>query len=191
MLTSLEYREYVVDELDRGLKLLAPQRTERTVRNARTALIRALADTPLGSGLGLVRLESDGKRVTGLVKLPVRYGGAPMAAVAYAVLDWAARQQLGSAALETLAAEEGPGPVLHMSEGTLERYLLDIDGAFRGRVLSYSRTANLNEVYFKREVTSLDVLASHYLRERQRLEWPQALAQAQEEVAKISACERQ
>jgi len=105
-----------------------------------------------------------------------------MAVVAYALLDWARGEQLGSAALESLAAPGGPGPILHMSEGALERYLIEVDGAFRGRVLSYIRTAGLNEAYFKAEVTPLQVLASHYVRQSEGLEWPQALERAEREV---------
>jgi hypothetical protein len=166
---------------------VAPEASASTVRNARTALLRALEDTPLGRDLGLVRLESDGRRITGLTKLPVRYGGAPMAAVAYAVLDWARAEELRSAALESLAAADGPGPILHMSEGVLERYVMEIDSAYRGQVLRYARTAGLNEVYLEQEVTPLQVLASHYLHERDGLEWPEALAKAAEEVREDAA----
>jgi len=182
ILGSLGYRRYDTEDIDRELAARAPGRSQQTIRNARQSLIKALEDTPLGQELGLVRLESDGKRVTGLVKLPVRHGAAPMAAVAYAILDWATREQARSAALESLAASDGPGAVLHMSEGVLERYLLEIDGAFRGRVLTYSRTAGLNEAYFKPEVAPLQVLAAHYIRERDGLEWPEALTRAEQEV---------
>jgi hypothetical protein len=187
LLGSLEYRGYTSEEVDGVLRDVASGRSQQTIRNARQSLMKALADTPLGTELGLVQIESDGKRITGLVKLPVRHGTAPMAAVAYALLDWASREQVRSAALETLASSDGPGAILHMSEGALERYLLEIDGAFRGRVMTYSRTAGLNEAYFKPEVTPLQVLASHYLREREGLEWPEALVRAQHEVEASSA----
>lgn len=181
-ISAVEYGLVTVARLDGVLGAIAPDASSSTVKNARTALLRALEDTPLGRDLGLVRLESDGRRVTGLTKLSVRYGGAPMAAVAYALLDWARSEGLRSAPLESLAAADGPGPILHMSEGALERYVMEIDGAFRGRVLSYERTAGLNEVYLKQEVTPLQVLASHYLRERDGLEWAEALTKAAEEV---------
>lgn len=170
-------------QVDDALKRAAPDASEATIRNARTAVFRTLEDTPLGRELGLVELHSDGRRVTGLTKLPMRYGSAPLAAVAYAVLDWARREGMSSASLETLAGPHGPGPVLHMSEGVLERYLVDIDGAFRGRALSYSRTAGLNEAYIKGEVAPLQVLAAHYIHAREGLAWPEALERACGEVA--------
>jgi len=145
-------------------------------------VIRALDETPLGRELGLVELESDGRRVVGLKKLAVRYGQAPMAAVAYALLDWARREEMPSAGLESLVAPGSPGQALHMSEGVLERYLIEIDGAFRGRVLSYSRTAGLNEAYFRPEVTPLQVLTSHYIRAREDVPWTEALDRAQAET---------
>lgn len=172
-----------VSEIDDSIRSLAPSLSDRTVTSARRSLVKALEDTPLGRELGLVELHSDGRRVTGLTKLPVRHGGAPLAAVAYAMLDWARREGMTSAALETLAGPHGPGPVLHMSEGVLERYLVEIDGAFRGRVLSYSRTAGLNEAYIKDEVTPLQVLAAHYIHTREGLAWPEALERACGEVA--------
>jgi len=176
--------------IEAALAHQAPGLSSRTIKNARTALIRALEDTPLGQDLGLVRLEREGRRVTGLTKLPVRHGQAPMAAVAYALLDWSRREELPSAALESLAAAHGPGPVLHMSAGVLERYLIDIDGAFRGRVLTYSRTAGLDEAYFKHDVTPLQVLVSHYLHVQQELAWLAALDRAQEEVGGEDEAER-
>lgn len=182
VLSRLEYRAYTVSEIDQQIGRLSPGSSVRTVSSARRALVNALSKTPFSYVLRLVRVESDGRRITGLTKLPVRYGHAPMPAVAYALLDWARREDLSSAPLESLAAPGGPGPILHMSEGALERYVMDIDGAFRGRVLSYSRTAGLNEIYFKREVTPLQVLASHYLRERDDLQWAKALDRAVEEV---------
>lgn len=181
-ISGLEYGVASCGRLDQEIGQSAPSASAVTLRNARTSVLRALEGTPLGHELGLVRLESDGRRVTGLTKLPVRHGGAPLAAVAYAFVDWARREELSSAPLESLAASDGPGPILHMSEGALERYAMDIDGAFRGRVLSYGRTAGLNEVYFKREFTALQVLASHYVRERDDVEWTDALARAVEEV---------
>ena len=69
-----------------------------------------------------------------------------------------------------------------MSEGALERYLIEIDGAYRGRVLRYSRTANLNEAYLRDDVTPLQVLVTHYLHEQEGLDWPDALHRATEEV---------
>lgn len=184
---AMGFRAYDTQEIDELVRERAREVSPRTIRSARLSVLNVLSDTPLGQELGLVRLESDGKRVTGLVKLPVRYGTAPMAAVAYALLDWAEREQVRSAALETLAAPDGPGAILHMSEGVLERYLLDIDGAFRGRVLTYSRTAGLNEAYFKREVTPLQVLAAHYIRQRDGVDWPEALARAEQEVTDTCA----
>lgn len=183
ILSQLAYVVHRVEDIDAALMELAPGRSARTIRNARIALVKTLEQTPLGSELGIVSLEVEGGRVTGLEKLRVRHhGDAPMVVVAYALLDWAKGEQLGSAALESLAAPGGPGPILHMSEGALERYLIEVDGAFRGRVLSYSRTAGLNEAYFKTGVTPLQVLASHYLREREGVEWLEALERAQEEV---------
>ena len=66
-----------------------------------------------------MRLEIEGDKVTGLTKLPVRQGQAPMAAVGYAVLDWARREQLSSVAPDesggggragTHSAHVGGGP---------------------------------------------------------------------------------
>jgi len=151
-------------------------------------VVNTLLYTPLGR-LGLIELVQEGARVTEVRKLRVRHGQAPMAAVAYALLDWAAREEMSSASLETLAGPEGPGPILHMSEGALERYLLDIHGAFRGAVLTYSRTAGLNEARFKEGITPLQVLASHYLHEQEGLSWPEALERAKEEVERISGAQ--
>ena len=59
---------------------------------------------------------------------------------------------------------------------------MEIDGAYRGQVLRYSRTAGLDQAYFKSEVSPLQVLASHYLHVQEKLDWPAALQRAQEEV---------
>lgn len=182
MLAHLEFKSHPVDVISQRLTTEFPQSAERTRDNARQAIFRAIADTPIGQELGLFRLDSDGKKTTGLTKLPVRYGQAPMAAVGYAILDWARREELSSVGLTSLAAPDGPGPILHMSEGALERYLIELDGAYRGRVLTYSRTANLNEAYLRAEVTPLQVLASHYLHEQEGLDWLAALDRAIEEV---------
>lgn len=182
ILAHLEFQYHSVDDVSQELATEFPQSAERTRGNARQAVFKALADSPIGQELGLFRVEGDGKKTTGLTKLPVRHGQAPMAAVGYAILDWARREELSSVGLTSLAAPDGPGPILHMSEGALERYLIELDGAYRGRVLSYSRTANLNEAYFRAEVTPLQVLASHYLHEQEGLDWPEALDRAAEEV---------
>ncbi|MGD9497427.1 MAG: DUF4007 family protein [Armatimonadota bacterium] len=176
---------HVIEEIDATIQRIAPQASRVTIANARKALIRALDETPLGRELGLVELHSDGRRITGLTKLAVRHGQAPMAAVAYALLDWSEREQMPSASLESLVAPGSPGRAFHMSEGAMERYLMEIDGAFRGRVLSYSRTAGLNEAYFKRDVTPLQVLASHYLHARDGLPWTDALDRAQAETGAL------
>ncbi len=174
-------------DIEGALHATAPGASARTIKNARIALVRALEETPLGGEMRLVQVERDGQRVTGLTKLPVRHGQAPMAAVAYALLDWSHREEMPSAALESLAAHGGPGPVLHMSEGALERYLTQIDGAFRSRVLSYSRTAGLNEAYFKHDVTPLQVLVSHYIHAREDMAWTEALDRAQREMGSEDA----
>lgn len=181
-LTRLPYQYCSVADFEASLSALAPEASARTVKNARTSVFRTLEDTPIGQQLGLFRLDGDSKSVTGLTKLPVRQGQAPMAAVAYVVLDWARREQLSSVGLTSLAAADGPGPILHMSEGALERYLIEIDGAYRGKVLSYSRTANLNEAYLRDDVTPLQVLTTHYLHEQEGLDWAEALRRAAEEV---------
>lgn len=181
-LTRLPYQFVTPADIEAALSQLAPQTSARTLKNARVSVVRTLDDTPIGQELGLFRVETEGKKTTGLTKLPVRHGQAPMAAVGYAILDWARREELSSVGLTSLAAPDGPGPILHMSEGALERYLIELDGAYRGRVLSYSRTANLNEAYFRAEVTPLQVLTSHYLHDQEGLEWPEALDRAAEEV---------
>lgn len=188
-LKSLRPGSNALKVIEETIKASAPHVSDRTVGNARLALMRALADTPLGQKLGLVQLECEGELVTGLRKLAVRHGQAPMAAVAYALLDWARREETGSAALETLAGPDGPGAVLHMSPGVLERYLVDIDGAFGGRVLSYSRTAGLSEAYFKPEVTPLQVLVSHYIyvQKPDGRPWTKALDLAKQEVGSEDA----
>jgi hypothetical protein len=181
-LTRLPNQFATLADIEGQLASIAPGTSSSTLKNARVSVVRTLDDTPLGQQLGLFRLEGDGKKVTGLTKLPVRHGQAPMAAVGYAILDWARREKLSSVGLTSLAAPDGPGPILHMSEGVLERYLIDLDGAYRGRVLTYSRTADLNEAYFRPGVTPLQVLASHYLHEQEGLDWPEALCRAAEEV---------
>ncbi|MCX7600304.1 MAG: DUF4007 family protein [Armatimonadetes bacterium] len=181
LLAHLEYRTYTLAELDEAVQGLAEDCSPRTARNARLSLVKALEDTPLGQQLGIVRLESDGKKMTGLTKLAVRHGQAPTGAVGYALADWARRRRMTSAALETLAARGGPGGALHMSAGVLERYLLEIDAAFGGQVLTYSLTAGLNETYFK-EVSPLQILAAHYLRQRGDLGWREAFQEAAREL---------
>lgn len=181
-LAWLPYQFVTFADIEAALSQLAPQTSARTLKNARLSVVRTLDDTPIGQQLGLFRVETEGNKTTGLTKLPVRHGQAPMAAVGYAILDWARREGLSSVGLTSLAAPDGPGPILHMSEGALERYLIEIDGAYRGRVLTYSRTANLNEAYIRAEVTPLQVLASHYLHEQEGLDWPEALDRATEEV---------
>jgi len=177
--------KYSLEEIDAELHKLAEDVSQRTVHNARRALVSALAQTPLGQHLGLVHLESDGRRIIEITKLPIRYGDVPLAAVGYALTDWARRAQTSGAALASLAAPDGPGPVLHMSEGVLERYLMDIDGAYKGRVLRYSRTAGLDQAYFQAGVKPLHVLASHYINAQEGLDWPEALQRAQEEVTAL------
>lgn len=172
-----------VTAIESALQAAAPEVSDRTIKNARAALMRALEDTPLGQELGIVHIEYDGERLNGLTKLTVRHGQVPMAAVAYALTDWSIRESMPSAALDSLAAAAGPGPVLHMSEGAIERYLTEIDGAFRGQVLSYSRTAGLNEGYFRQEILPLQLLLSHYMCAREGLAWTEALARAREELA--------
>lgn len=186
VLEALVLGEHSVEDIDAAVRRMAPEASPGTVGNARQALIRALDETPLGRDLGLVELQSDGRRVTGLTKLAVRHGQVPMAAVAYALLDWSDREQMPSAALESLVAPGSPGRALHMSEGAMERYLIEIDGAFRSQVLSYSRTAGLNEAYFRPEVTPLQVLASHYLRARDDLSWTEALDRARAETGALN-----
>lgn len=186
VVAALETGEHSVEDIDAAVHRMAPEASPVTVGNARKALIRALDETPLGRDLGLVEPQSDGRRVTGLTKLAVRHGQVPMATVAYALLDWSDREQMPSAALESLVAPGSPGRALHMSEGAMERYLIEIDGAFRSRVLSYSRTAGLNEAYFRPEVTPLQVLASHYLRARDDLSWTEALDRARAETGALN-----
>ncbi len=181
-LSMLASGDHTIEDMDAALQQIASEASPTTIKNARKALVRALEGTPVGRELGLVELESDGRRVVGLKKLAVRYGQAPMAAVAYALLDWARREEMPSAALESLVAPGSPGQALHMSEGVLERYLIEIDGAFRGRVLSYSRTAGLNEAYFRPDVTPLQVLKAHYIQAREDLPWTEALDRAQAET---------
>lgn len=187
VLSRLPQGRHEVSHIEQALQQLSPEASVSTIKNARLALMAALAGEPIREKLGLVELEYKGKRVSGLRKLAVRHGQAPMAAVAYALLDWARREETGSAALETLAGPDGPGAVLHMSPGVLERYLVDIDGAFGGRVLSYSRTAGLSEAYFKPEVTPLQVLVSHYIQKRDGCPWPEALDRAKQEVGSEDA----
>jgi len=182
ILSGIPAGKYDLGEIDAELHKLAAGISQRTVHNARKALVNALAQTPLGQRLGLVELESDGRRIVAITKLPVRHGQVPLAAVAYALLEWACRNDTSGAALETLASPGGPGPVLHMSEGVLERYLMDIDGAYEGRVLRYSRTAGLDQVYFQGGMDPLYVLASHYIHAQQGLDWPDALQRGTEEV---------
>lgn len=172
-----------VTAIEGALQAAAPKVSDRTIKNARAALMRALEDTPLGQELGIVQLDYDGQRLNGLTKLAVRHGQVPMAAVAYALTDWSMRESMPSAALDSLAATAGPGPVLHMSEGAIERYLTEIDGAFRGQVLSYSRTAGLNEAYFRQDILPLQLLLSHYMCAREGLASTEALARAREELA--------
>lgn len=181
-LTRLAYQFATLADIEAVLSQIAPETSLRTLKNARVSVVRTLDGTPIGQQLGLFRVETEGKSTIGVTKLPVRHGQAPMAAVGYAILDWARREELSSVGLSSLAAPDGPGPILHMSEGALERYLIELDGAYRGRVLSYSRTANLNEVYFRADVTPLQVLASHYLHEQEGLDWPEALDRAAEEA---------
>lgn len=171
-----------IDALDRALAARVSRVSERTIRNARLAAVRALVDTPLGQRLGLVEWEEERGRVVALIGRRVHHGEIPLAAVGYAVLDWARREGASGAALEVLAAEGGPGPVLHLGVGDLERYLMDLHSDFGGQVLTYSRTADLDQAYFRSEVTPLQVLAAHYLRERENLSWAQALDRARQEV---------
>ncbi|MBC7287761.1 MAG: hypothetical protein H5T86_06900 [Armatimonadetes bacterium] len=136
----------------------------------------------MGQQLGIVALVFEGDRVTAVEKRPVRYGQAPIAAVAYALAEWAVRENIASAALETLVSVDGPGAVLHMGEGVMERYLMGIHGAFEGEVLSYSRTADLDEAYFKTDVAPLAVLAAGYLAEMESLPLRDAFERAKQEV---------
>jgi hypothetical protein len=181
-LAALEYASISADEVESALRALASDVSERTVRNARVSLFSALDQTPLGQRLGLFELVRDNRRILAINKLRVRHGTAPMAAIAYALLDWARQEETTAAGIERLAGPGGPGPILHLSEGDLERYLMDIDASFGGRVLKYARTASLDTAYFKEEVTPLQVLAAHYMQAQQRLGWSEALECAQQEV---------
>ncbi len=169
-------------ELEEQLLRLAPGLSERAVSKGRQAVVTTLLSTPLGQRLGLVEWEEERGRVVALIGRRVHHGEIPLAAVGYAVLDWARREGASGAALEVLAAEGGPGPVLHLGVGDLERYLMDLHSDFGGQVLTYSRTADLDQAYFRSEVTPLQVLAAHYLRERENLSWAQALDRARQEV---------
>lgn len=181
LLGSLPDGLHEIEAVDRALAAERPDVSPHTISNARAALVLALDQTPLGQSLGLVQLQSDERRVVALDKLRISHGQAPMAAVAYALLDWAQRNGTSGAALESLANHGGPGPILHMSDGVIERYLMDIHHSYDGRVLSYSRTAGLDQASFRADVDPLHVLASHYLHEREGLSWTAALEKAQQE----------
>lgn len=182
LLVILRCSVYTIAELDKILQEMFPDLSIITLQNARTSLIRTLIDTPLGKEMGLFRVEKIGNKVQSLSKLPIRYGQAPLGVVGYAVVDWMQRRGFRSVSLETLSAPEGVGPILHMSAGVLERYLLDLENTFRGRVLSYSRTASLNEVYLAPDITPLPLLISHYIHEQEGLPWHEALERAIQEV---------
>ncbi len=182
LLVILRYSAYTIAELDKILQEMFPDLSIRTLRNARQSVLRTLADTPLGNEIGIFKLEKIGGNEQSLSKLPIRYGQVPLGVVGYAVVDWMQRRGFRSVSLETLSAPEGVGPILHMSAGVLERYLLDLENTFRGRVLSYSRTASLNEVYLAPAITPLPLLVSQYIHEQAGLPWFEALERAMQEV---------
>lgn len=178
ILCDLPYGEHSAATLEAALQAAHPSVSAVTVRNARNALVKALQQTPLGSELGIVSIRTGGDSDIVLVKQRVRHEQAPLAAVAYALLDWTQRESVTSASLETLAAPRGPGGRLHMSEGALERYLMDIAATMGHEVLWYSRTSGLNEAYFGRGAPAIAVLRAHFLQRAAEppLSWGEALA---------------
>ncbi len=159
-----------------------PYPSARTYRNARLAVILALRQTPLGNDLGLVQLEYSGNKVIGFEKCQVRHPNAPLAGITYGILAWVQRHGASGASLDELLADGAPGAALQLTAGELERYLMDIHTSFAGRVLTYSRTAGLDQAYFREDVTARAVYVAHFVRRAEGLSWPDALAKALAEV---------
>ena len=162
LLAVLPMRTFALDDLDHELRALAGQCSDHTILNARRSVISALFQTPVGTDLGLVRLVEEGRRVVALEKLQVRREAVPLPVFAYVVANWAKDCAGSSAPLERLAEPDAPGGIFHLSLGALERLLMEVEGAFGGTVLTYSRTAGLDEVYFHFQHSPLALLECYY-----------------------------
>jgi len=162
LLAELGLGNSTLDRVDRELAAGVGTRAARTVRNARRSLISALSQTPIGTDLGLVRLVEEGRRVVALEKAQVRREAIPLPVFAYVVANWAKDWAGSSAPLERLAEPDAPGGIFHLSLGALERLLMEVEGAFGGTVLTYSRTAGLDEVYFHFQHSPLALLECYY-----------------------------
>lgn len=181
-LTRLAYGAHEVTAIEAKLSEVVPDASARTYRNARLAVILALRQTPLGNDLGLVRLEYSGNKVIRFEKCQVRHPNAPIAGITYGILAWVRRHGASGASLDELLADGAPGAALQLTAGELERYLMDIHTSFAGRVLTYSRTAGLDQAYFREDVTARAVYVAHFVRRAEGLSWPDALAKALAEV---------
>ena len=178
VMSGLSYEVHDTGTIDAALAAAHPGTSDRTIRNARLALLRALSETPLGQSLGIVSLSFAGGDVAGLEKRSVRHGEAPTAAVGYALLDWAREGGVTSAPLDVVARGSEVGGRLHMSDGVLERYAMELDQTLQRQAISYSRTAGLEEIYFKPDVEPLALLRARYTSQEQGITWCSALVAA-------------
>lgn len=105
--------------------------------------------------------------------------------VAYITMDWAKRNDRGSASLLELTSSKcSPGKVLHLSARRYSDYLDEITAMFAKEILWVSHTAGLNSVAFERGVEALDVLKAYYIRKRDEINPLDSFRRAQRECLK-------
>ena len=136
-------------------------------------------ETPFGEEFGFWIKNKEGNYIRKVQESPL----FPRAIFAYALLDWAKKQQRQSVHMEKLLESGGVGKIFRLKRETLDTLLVDVGEQYEKKVAWISHTAGLNSVAIM-DVPPLALVSAYYY-ELDGEDPMRALSLGQEELEEI------